>query len=202
MSSAPTPPAQQPALDGAASVFASTLGAQEKLLWQSRAGGGAYALAHVRAVFMGLTLFIVAVAWNAVVLNNHMMPELGLVAWVFAALGLTYVLVPLVAFIKSKWFLFYALTNERLIVLQLYPKHRVDSFPLKTVSRVVPHHVHLGNGTLLIDAPGAVSKNPTAPRAGFYGIRYVKQLVEAVETLKDPEAALKRSQQKAPTRAA
>lgn len=192
MPSTKSQPAPPPALDGASSVFADVLGAEEKLLWQSRAGSGAYALAHVRAVFMGVTLFIVAVAWNAVVLKNNMMPELGLVAWVFAALGLAYVLMPLMAFIKAKWFLFYALTDERLIILQLYPKHRLDSFPLKTVNRVVPHHVNLGNGTLLIDAPGAVSKNPTAPRAGFYGVRYVKQLAEAVETLKNPEAALNR----------
>ena len=183
-----------PALDGASSVFAGDLGRDENLLWQSRAGAGPYAVAHMRAVFMGLSFFIVAIVWHAMVKRGGMMTQLDLATWLFAIVGAYYVAVPLWAFVKAKWFVFYALTNQRLIILQVFPKHRVQSFPIKTLNRVVAHNVHTGDGTLLIDAPGAVSKNPATPRAGFYGVRYVSKVVEAVQTLQDPEAALERAQ--------
>ena len=40
----------------------------------------------------------------------------------------------------------------------------------------------------------AVPKNMARPRAGFYGVKYVAKVQEAIETLRDPEAALKRAQ--------
>lgn len=183
-----------PSLDGASSVFADDLARDEKLLWQSRAGAGAYALAHMRTVFMGLTFFIFAIVWHATVKRGAMMAELDLATWLFAATGAYYLALPVWAFVKAKWFVFYALTDRRLIILQVFPKHRVQDFPIKTLNRVVAHNVHTGVGTVLIDAPGAVSKNPATPRAGFYGVRYVAKVVEAVQTLQDPEAALKRAQ--------
>ena len=182
----------QTPLDGASSVFAAVIEQDENLLWQSRAGAEAYALAHVRAVFMGLTFFLAAIMWNAVVSRGAVMAELGLVAWLFAAVGAAYVLLPVMAYVKGKWFLFYALTNRRLIILQLYPTRRVDSFPIKTLNRVAAHNVSLGHGTLLIDAPGAVVNNAVTPRAGFYGVKHVTMVIEAVETLQDPEAVLQR----------
>lgn len=189
-------PDATPSLDGASSVFAAELAKDEKLLWQSRPGAGAYALAHLRSVFMGLTFFAAAFAWNGFVTRSAMMVELKLVAWLFGAVGVYYVAVPLWAYGKAKWFLFYALTNQRLLILQVFPKRKAKSFPIKTLTRVVRHNVHMGNGTLLIDAPGALSKNPIHPRGGFYGVKYVTKVVEAIETLQDPEAALKRLQAK------
>lgn len=186
--------ANEVSLDGAASVFADDLLAGENLLWQSRAGAGAYARAHLRAVFMGLTFFIISIVWHTVVTRGSMMVQLDLATWLFAGVGVLYVLLPLAAYMKAKWFLFYALTNQRLIILQVFPKHKAVAFPIKGLNRVAASNGYTGNGTLLIDAPGAVSKNPTTPRAGFYGVKYVAKVVEAVETLQDPEAALKRAQ--------
>jgi len=184
----------QQSLDGASSVFADDLAQHEKLLWQSRAGAGAYAIAHLRAVVMGLTLVVAAIGWHAFVTRHEMMVELKLVAWIFVAVGVLYGLAPVWAFGKAKWFFFYALTNQRLLILQVFPKRKMMSFPIKTVKRVVAIHAHTGNGTLLIDAPGAATINPIRPRAGFYGVKYVSKVVEAVEILQNPEAALKRAQ--------
>ena len=182
------------ALDGASSVFAAELASGENLLWQSRPGAGAYALAHMRAVIMALSFFIIAIIWHTTVKRGGMMSQLDLVTWLFAAVGVLYVLMPVWALVKAKWFVFYALTNQRLMIMQVFPRSRVQSFPIKTLNRVVTHNVHTGGGTLLIDAPGAVTKNPAVPRAGFYGVRYVAKVAEAVQTLKNPEAALKRVQ--------
>lgn len=186
--------ANEVSLDGAASVFADDLLAGENLLWQSRAGAGAYARAHLRAVFMGLTFFIFAIVWHAVVTRGAMMVQLDLATWLFAGVGVLYMLLPVAAYMKAKWFLFYALTNQRLIILQVFPKHKAVAYPIKTLNRVAASNGYTGNGTLLIDAPGAVSKNPAKPRAGFYGVKYVSKVAQAVETLQDPEAALKRAQ--------
>jgi hypothetical protein len=194
MSSAAKQAKPKVSLEGGSSVFAADLDKDEDLLWQSRPGAWSYAFAYMRAVLMGLTLLVVAIAWNMIVTRNHMMPQLAMVGWMFGALGALYVLLPISAYVKAKWFLFYGLTKQRLLILQLFPKRRLTSFPIKTVNRVVAHNVHLGNGTVLIDAPGALSKNPIHPRAGFYGVPYATKVQEAIETLKDPEAALKRIQ--------
>lgn len=179
-------------LDGAASVFAADLAKGEDLLWQCRPGAWSYAFAYMRAVLMGLTFFIVAVVWYTIVMRNNMMPQLAMVAWLFGAVGAFYMVLPIGAFVKAKWFIFYGLTNQRLLILQVFPKHRLTSFPIKSLNRAVAHNVHLGNGTVLIDAPGALSKNPVHPRAGFYGVPYASKVQEAIETLQDPEAAMKR----------
>ena len=187
-------PVIQPSLDGASSVFAAELGKDENLLWQSRAGAGAYALAHLRSVIMGLAFIMAAIGWNAFVTRNEMMVEFKLVAWLFGVIGACYGVAPVWAYGEAKWFLFYALTNQRLLIVQLFPKRKVMSFPIKTIKRVVALNVHTSNGTLLIDAPGAASNNPIRPRAGFYGVKYAAKVVGAVEILQNPEAALKRVQ--------
>lgn len=187
-------PSPQPGLDGKSSVFAADLAKDENLLWQSRPGAWSFAFAHMRAVLMGITLLVVAIAWNIIVMRNSMMSEMVIVAWIFGALGVFYILMPAGIFVKAKWFMFYGLTNQRLLILQVFPKHRLTSFPIKAVNRVVTHNVNMGHGTVLIDAPGALSKNPVHPRAGFYGVPYATKVQEAIETLKDPEAAMKRIQ--------
>lgn len=195
--SSPTKAKASPAsLDVASSVFASVISKDENLLWQSRAGAGAFALAHMRAVVMGAAFFAFALFWSVMVKRMGSMPELTLVSWVFGAIGVGYVLVPLSAYIKGKWFVFYALTNQRLIILELFPKQQSMSFPLHNVQRVVQHNVSLNKGTLLIDAPGARSKNPSRPHAGFYGIKHVANVQKSVETLKNPQAAIKNAEEK------
>lgn len=183
-------------LDVTSSVFASVISKDENLLWQSRAGAISYALAHMRAVIMGVAFFAFAIFWSIVVQRMGSMPALTLVSWLFGAIGVGYVLVPLAAYIKGKWFVFYALTNQRLIILELFPKQQSMSFPLHKVRRVVQHNVSLNQGTLLIDAPGARSKNPSRPHAGFYGVKHVANVQKSVETLKNPEAAMKHAEEK------
>ena len=175
-------------------MFADDLLPGENLLWQSRAGAVAYMQAYMRAVFMGLTFFIFAIVWHTTVTRGNMMPTLDLATWLFAAVGVVYMLLPVAAYVKAKWFMFYALTSQRLIILQVFPRHATQAFPIKTINRVVSHGGYTGNGSLLIDAPGATSKNPATPRAGFYGVKYVAKVAQAVETLQDPEAALQRAQ--------
>lgn len=182
------------------SPVSAELGKDEKLLWESRAGAGAYALAHMRAVVMGLTFVLVGMAWGAYVSHTHMMPEIGYVAWLFGAVGAYYLALPVLAYIKAKWFLFYGLSDRRLLIVQLFPKHRVTAFPIKALKRAVATGANVGNGTLLIDAPGAISKNPVKPRAGFYGVKYATKLEEAVFALQNPEAALEKAQAAAKAR--
>lgn len=183
-------------LDVTSSVFASVISKDENLLWQSRAGAGAFALAHMRAVVMGVAFIAFAIFWSVMVQRMGSMPALALVTWVFGAIGVGYSLVPLAAYIKGKWFVFYALTNQRLIVMELFPKQQSKSFPLNSVERVVQHNVSLNQGTLLIDAPGARSKNPSRPHAGFYGVKHVANVQKSVETLKNPHAAIKGAEEK------
>ena len=183
-------------LDVASSVFSSVISKDENLLWQSRAGAGAYALAHMRAVVMGFAFLAFAIFWSVVVQRMGSMPALTVVTWVFGAIGVGYVLVPLAAYIKGKWFVFYALTNQRLIILELFPKRQSMIFPLSDVQRVVPHNVSFDQGTLLIDAPSARSKNPSRPHAGFYGVKHVANVQKSVETLKDPHTAIKNAEAK------
>lgn len=178
-------------------AIAAELGADEKLLWSSRPGLGAYTFAHLGGLLMGLAIAALAVVWHAVVRQAGMMPELALAAWGFAGLALAYAVLPVVAAIKGKWFVLYALTSRRLLIIELFPRHRVRAFPYKAVTQAVTKGVRKGNGTLLIDAPGAASRNPVTPRAGFYGVAHVAKVAEAVHTLRDPQAALARRAQTA-----
>lgn len=182
-------------LDVASSVFASVISKDENLLWQSSAGASSYALAHMRAVMMGVAFFAFALLWSIMVQRMGSMPALNMVTWIFGAIGVGYSLVPLAAYVKGKWFVFYALTNQRLIIMELFPKQQSLSFPLGNVKRVVKHNVSFDQGTLLIDAPGARSKNPSRPHAGFYGVKHVANVQKSVETLKNPQAAMKRAEE-------
>lgn len=167
------------------SPFDGDLGADENILWTGRPGVMAYTLAHMRAVIMALPFIGIALVWNGFVTKNPHLASFGIATWIFIVIALAYLSVPLVANFKSRWFVFYALTNKRLLILQLYPKRKVQAFAIKSVRRVVAKDVSKGVGSMLIDADGAVTKNPIRPHAGFYGIPYVEKLVEAVAVLQN-----------------
>lgn len=165
--------------------FDADLSADEKILWSGRPGVAAFTIAHARAVVMAVPFVGMAIVVNGFVTKNVQLESLGIITWVFVAIALFYAAIPLGANVKARWFMFYALTPKRLLILQTYPKRRVTAFDVKGVRRVVAKDVNRGVGTLLIDADGAVSKNPALPRAGFYGVAYVEKLAEAVSTLQD-----------------
>lgn len=171
--------------------FDAELGADEKILWTGRPGVAAYTLAHARAVVMAVPFVGMAIVSDSFVTRNNHLEQLGIVTWVFVAIALFYVTVPLAANVKARWFVVYALTSKRLLILQTYPKRRLKAFAVQAVKRVVAKDVNGGIGTMLIDADGAVSKNPAHPRAGFYGIPYVEKLVDAVAALQAEHKAQK-----------
>lgn len=181
-------PAAKNAKPAGPSPFDAELGADEKILWSGRPGVGAFTMAHSRAVMMAVPFFGIAMVTNGFVSKNSHLASLSVVTWVLVAIGLFYMAAPVGANLKARWFVFYALTSKRLLILQTYPKRRVKAFAVKDVRRVVAKDVNRGVGTMLIDADGAVSKNPARPRAGFYGVPYVEKLVEAVDTLKNAKA--------------
>lgn len=167
----------------------AVLEGDEKILWSSRPGAGAYALAHIHSAVMGLAYFILAVIWNAVVVKAVSLDYVWVVTWLFVGLGGVYAVIPAAAFLRSKIYVFYALTSKRLIILNLFPSLKVQSFPIEKVQRVVVKNVLYGVGSLVIDAPGASSKNPAKAHAGFYGVPYVARVAEAFNRLKNPQAS-------------
>lgn len=181
----------RPAPPAPASPFDAELGTDEKILWSGRPGVAAYTMAHARAAVMVVPFVGMAIISNSFVANNNHLESLGIVTWIFVAIALFYLVAPIGANLKARWFVFYALTPKRRLILHTYPKRHVKAFAVKDVRRVVAKDVNRGVGTLLIDADGAVSKNPARPRAGFYGVPYVEKLVEAVAALQAKDQAQK-----------
>jgi len=170
------------------SALEAELNKNEQLLWSYRPDAFTFALAHVRAAAMGMPFIMTAMLWQGMVMKATAVPHFGVLTWLFAGVGVAYLCVPLIAYVQGKVYVFYALTDKRLMILSLFPKHRVQSFPISSVRRVFIKDVHCGTGTLMIDAPGAVPKNPTKLRAGFYGVPYVARIEDAFNMLKNPHA--------------
>lgn len=174
---------------GSKSVLEAELSKDEKLLWSHQPGAGAYALAHLRAAMMGMPFIMLALLWNGMVIKSMTLPYVGVITWLFALLGVVYLSVPMVAFLRAKVFVFYALTTKRLMIVSLFPKHQVQSFAIKDVKQVFTKDIHYGVGSLIIDAQGARPKNPAKARAGFYGVPYIARVEDAFNMLKNPEAS-------------
>ena len=179
------------------SVLDAELSNDEKLLWSHRPGAMAFALAHARAGAMGMPFIMLGLIWNGMVMKTVSVPYVGIFTWLFAAVGVLYLCIPAVAYLRGKIYVFYALTNKRLIILSMFPKHEVQSFPIKSVNRVFTKDITYGVGSLIIDAPGAQSKNPAKARAGFYGVPYISRVEDAFNMLKDPEATRKAAAEQA-----
>lgn len=194
------------------SVLDAELSSDEKILWSHRPGAGAYALAHMRAAMVGMPFIMLSMLWNGMAAESLAVPYVGpIFTWLLAGLGVVYLCVPLVAYLRGKIYVFYALTNKRLIILSLFPKHQVQSFLIGSVSRVFTKDIQFGVGSLIIEAPGAKPKNPAKIPAGFYGVPYIARVEEAFNMLKNPEATraaaaqqtrLQRAQQQAEQRQA
>lgn len=179
------------------SVLEAELAQDEKLLWSHRPGPGAFALAHARAAMMGMPFIMAAMLWNGMVMKTMNVAYMGVITWMFATVGVVYLFVPLMAYMRGKIYVFYALTNKRLMILSMFPKHHVQSFPISAVNGVFVKDVQYGVGSMIIDAPGASPKNPAKPRAGFYGVPYVARVVDAFNMLKNPEATRQAAMQQA-----
>lgn len=179
------------------SVLEAELGLHEKLLWSSRPGAGAFAMAHMRGVLYGMPLIMLALLWQGVILKLYAVPYIGVFTWVFTALGVALTAVPLVALLRGRIYVFYALTSKRLMILSLFPKHEVKSFAFSSLTGVYTKDINFGKGTLVIEASGAHTANPLKADAAFYGIDQVRKIEDAINMILNSKAARRAGAQRA-----
>ncbi len=187
----------KPAQKSTKSVLEAELSPHEKLLWSSRPGAFAFAMAHMRGVFCGMPLIMLALLWQGVALKLYALPYTGVLTWVFAVLGVALTAVPLVALLRGKIYVFYALTSKRLMILSLFPKHEVKSFAFSSLAGVYTKDINFGKGTLVIEASGAHTANPLKAHAAFYGIDQVRKIEDAVNMILNSKAARQAGAQRA-----
>ncbi|MCK5444243.1 MAG: hypothetical protein KAI73_01390 [Rhodospirillaceae bacterium] len=170
--------------------LAAVMNSDEKLLWFDHPGAGAFAVTRLKSLMMSVPFFAFSYIWFNVFLKPDMPEYMGILGYVFIAFGTWHVLVPVWAFLVARLFMYYAITDKRLIILQFYPRKKLIPIELRDVVNIL--HIKGANksGTLIIEVADLHNKKNTTEGqfvkavGTFYGVRNAERVEAAINQLR------------------
>ena len=170
--------------------IAKVMNSGEVLYWFDHPSPFAIFQTKLKSFMMAFPFFILAFVWFNVFLKPDMPPYMGVIGWIFAGFGAWQLLVPAWAFIMAKLFMYYALTDSRLLIVQFYPKHKTKTVNIKDIVHILKLKGADKTGTLIFEVPDLSNKKATkegqfVKAAGtFYGINNVDRIESAINQLR------------------
>ena len=170
--------------------IAKVMTKDEKLLWFDHPDALSVAQTKLKSLMMAVPFFIFSVIWFKVFLKPTMPPYMDIIGWIFAGFGVWQFAVPLWSFVVAKLFMFYAITDQRLLVIQFYPKSKVKAVAFNDLVSILKLKGGGKSGTLIFEVPDMANKKATKegqfvkPGATFYGISNVDRIEDAVNQLR------------------
>ena len=170
--------------------IAKVMNSGEVLYWFDHPSPFAIFQTKLKSFMMAFPFFILAFVWFNVFMKPDMPPYMGVIGWIFAGFGAWQLLVPAWAFIIAKLFMYYALTDSRLLIVQFYPKHKAKTVNIKDIVHILKLKGADKTGTLIFEVPDLSNKKATkegqfVKAAGtFYGINNVDRIESAINQLR------------------
>ncbi len=162
----------------------------EKLLWFDHPDALSYAQTKLKSLMMAVPFFVFSVIWFNVFLKPTMPPYMGVIGWIFAGFGVWQFIVPLWAFIVAKFFMYYAITDSRLLVIQFYPKSKVKIVAIKDLVNILKLQGGGKSGTLIFEVADLTNKKATKEGlfvkavGTFHGVDNVDRIEDAINQLR------------------
>ena len=165
----------------------------EKVIWADRPGPGARAMSQLPRSFFGVFFFIFSIVWMSVAYSPNEPLLFPLFGIPFMLIGLAFILTPVWAWFEARKWLVYALTDQRILIIRLFPRHKVETFAPRDVGKLERTTKADGSGNLIFREDISHTREGGTIRTprGFFGIRDVKNVEAAVHTFAygpdDPE---------------
>jgi hypothetical protein len=167
------------------SMIAPFLNTGEKVVWAGRPSPLARAVSKIPDILMGLIFAGIGFIWtgNGFGFNTGSLALLGIP---LVAVGLVLFLSPLWAFVEAHGWLFYAVTEERLLFIRLIPRAKAEAYCLSDIVKLGVSSRRDGSGTIsferLVEGRGM---DRAVKIVEFFGVPEAARVAGAIARLKD-----------------
>ncbi len=157
----------------------------EKAVWTERPQPMARAKSRLKIFLFGIPFFGFAIFWT-VGASQSGDPVFPLFGIPFMLVGAALLLSPLWSYWEAKNWLIYAITDQRILIIRTFPRHKVESFEPDDITKLERTTKADGSGNIIFAEEERRGKNGTymVPR-GFYGVPEAMRVEEAVMELRN-----------------
>ena len=160
----------------------------EKSVWTERPAPLARARSRLMIFLFGIPFFAFAVSWtiSAGQSGDAIFPLFGIP---FMVIGAGLLLSPVWSYWEAKNWLIYAITDQRILIIRTFPRHKVESFEPDDITKLERTTKPDGSGNVIFAEEERRGKNGTymVPR-GFYGVPEAMRVEDAVMQLRNSGA--------------
>ena len=163
----------------------------ETPLWVERPKPMARAKSKMLIFLFGILFFGFAVFWTTMVtsfisgddLLSTFFPLFGVP---FLVIGACMLLAPVWSYVEAKKWLFYAITDQRLMIIRSFPIRKIESWEPADITRLERTSKSDNSGNVIFAEEIRQGQNgrSTKPR-GFYGVPDAKRVEEAIAKLRN-----------------
>ena len=166
-------------------LFEPELRENETIVWADTPSPAARIRSQIKIPFMGIAFTAFSVLWLNVTADDRE-PLFQLFGIPFLCIGLCALLSPVYFYHEAKKWLYYAITNQRIIIKRTFPRRKTETFGPSDITKLERTTNADGSGNLIFAEEirtGRKKSTYTVPR-GFYGINDVKRVEHALQELK------------------
>ncbi len=159
----------------------------ERALWTERPSPLARARSRLKIFLFGIPFFCFAVFWTTTASQSGD-PIFPLFGIPFMVIGAGLLLSPMWSYWEARNWLVYAITDQRILIIRTFPRHKVESFEPSDITKLERTTKPDGSGNVIFAEEERRGRNGTymMPR-GFYGVPDVMRVEEAVMKLRKSE---------------
>lgn len=171
-------------------VIAPQLRNGEKPVWIDRPSPMARALSSPTKFLFGIPFLGFAIFWTSTASQTGV-SFFTLWGIPFILVGAGMVLSPVWYYLEAKNWLYYAITDQRALIIRTFPRHKIESFEPREFTRLERTVKPDGTGNVLFaeDIRRGKNGNYTVPR-GFYGVPEAKRVEETLLDLQRNSTAV------------
>jgi len=172
-------------------IITPQLRSGETALWVERPKPMARATSKVLLFLFGIPFFGFAVFWTAMAGNfstgddsfSNFFPLFGIP---FLVIGACLLLSPVWSYMEAKKWLYYAITDQRLMIIRSFPRRKIESWEPADISRLERTSKPDGSGNVIFAEEIRQTQNGTSTKPrGFYGVPDAKRVEEAIAKLRN-----------------
>ncbi len=166
-------------------VVSAQLRRGEHAVWTERPAPMARARSRLKIFLFGIPFFCFAVFWTATAAQSGdaLFPLFGIP---FMVIGAGLLLAPMWSYWEARNWLIYAITDQRILIIRTFPRHKVESFEPADITKLERTTKPDGSGNVIFAEEERRGKNGTymVPR-GFYGVPEAMRVEESVIKLRN-----------------
>ena len=111
---------------------------------------------------------------------------LPLGAFLFLVAGACMLLFPAWSYVEAKKWLYYAITDQRLMIIRTFPRSKIESWEPADITRLERTTKSDGSGNVIFAEVMRRSQDGTTTKTrGFYGVSDAKRVEEAIAELRN-----------------